>query len=627
MLAQVLQVSPARKMVLCCYSATAVCCLVHKLGPVWISEMSQPARNVDLQRPRRQPLIAAAELFGTGALIGLVMALAGNLFVGGIRALSSLGADLSVLRVPLGAGITLDLRYVISLGLAAVVILAIRRAFGITRWHGPADTIYAAHRTDNEMDLRAGAGSTLAAFVSASAGASVGQYGPLVHLGGTVGCALRRLGLGRIGVDTLIGCGVAGAIAAGFNAPLGGILFAHEAVLRHFAPRTLVPVATAAVVAAAASSFALAPAHMMELALAAPPLHALVGPMLAAGAIFGAIAIVFMVALRRGAALAARLRLRPAVALAIAALGAGLLGGFVPEAMGLGGTTLRTMIDGQYGVAQDALILVAKIILTAFCIGFGFFGGVFSPALVVGASAGALAGKLATATGIASLATAGPALAIAGMAAVAAAVIGAPVATVLIIFELTMSYEFALASLLAVLTAVFISRSFFGQSLFDRQLQDRGINLGAGRGALKMMEMPLSGLATADFPTLAPDATAAEGRSTLQIAQATEAYILDPADGRLLAKLSLLALIDVPDAAPALPLADPDPFQLGADASLLQAIERAVSFVGESIPVVDTKSGQMLGTVTEADLFGAFIDLERSVRDLEAGDGLAGLAK
>ena len=278
-------------------------------------------------------------------------------------------------------------------------------------------------------------------------------------------------------------------------------------------------------------------------------------------------------------------------------------------------------------MAQDALILVAKIILTAFCIGFGFFGGVFSPALVVGASAGALAGKLATATGIASLATAGPALAIAGMAAVAAAVIGAPVATVLIIFELTMSYEFALASLLAVLTAVFISRSFFGQSLFDRQLQDRGINLGAGRGALKMMEMPLSGLATADFPTLAPDATAAEGRSTLQIAQATEAYILDPADGRLLAKLSLLALIDVPDAAPALPLADPDPFQLGADASLLQAIERAVSFVGESIPVVDTKSGQMLGTVTEADLFGAFIDLERSVRDLEAGDGLAGLAK
>lgn len=582
-----------------------------------------PDPSPDLRAQRRAPLITAIELFGTGALIGLAMALAANLFVAGIRAISGWTSGLSGLRVALGAGVALDLRYVLSLSLAAVLILAIRRAFGISRWHGPADTIHAAHRLDNELDLRSGLGSTLAAFVSASAGASVGQYGPLVHLGGTIGCALRRVGLGRIGVDTLIGCGVAGAIAAGFNAPLGGILFAHEAVLRHFAPRTLVPVATAAVVAAAASGYALAPAHMMELGLSAPPLHALVGPMLAAGAAFGAIAIAFMVALRHGAALARNLRLSPAAALAVAAIGAGLLGGLVPEAMGLGGPTLRGMIAGDFTVAQDGLILLAKIVLTAFCIGFGFFGGVFSPALVIGASAGALAGKVVAATGITALASAGPAMAIAGMAAVAAAVIGAPVATVLIIYELTMSYDFALSALLAVLTAVFISRSFFGQSVFDRQLQDRGIDLRPGRGALRMMETPLSGLARDGFPSFTPDATVSEARALLRWAEATEGYIVDPADGRLIGKLSLLALIEpTTPTAPVLPLADPHPFVLAADASLLQAIERAVSFVGETIPIVDPASGRMLGVVTEADLFGAFVALERSVRDLEAGDGL-----
>lgn len=588
--------------------------------------MSDPApdtrpNRADLRVPRRPALLVAAEMFGTGALIGLVMAVAASLFVGLIKAISGTAAAGISLPITL-AGHALDLRFMLQLAVAALALLAIRRVFSITRWHGPADTIHAAHRTDNELDLRAGAGSTLAALVSASAGASVGQYGPLVHLGGTVGCALRRIGLRHVGVDTLIGCGVAGAIAAGFNAPLGGILFAHEAVLRHFAPRTLVPVATAAVVAAAASGYALAPAHMMELRLMAPPLHVLVGPMLGAGAIFGAVAILFMVALRRGAALAARLRLRPAAALAVATLGAGLAGAVVPEAMGLGGATLRGMIEGQFGLGETALILLAKIVLTAFCLGFGFFGGVFSPALVVGAAAGALAGQIAAASGLAVLSGISPALAIAGMAAVAAAVIGAPIATVLIVFELTMSYEFALASLLAVLTAVFVSRSFFGQSLFDRQLLDRGIDLRAGRGALRMMQTPLAGLARDAFASISPTASAADARAALLARAATEGYILSPDDGRLLGKLSVLALLEAAPDTPALDLADPAPFALAADASLLQAVERARSFVGESIPVIESASGRMLGCVTEADLFDAFVQLEHAVRDLEAGDGL-----
>ena len=124
-------------------------------------------------------------------------------------------------------------------------MIGVRKLFGITRWHGPADSIFAAHRTDNELDVKAGFGSTLAAFISASGGASVGQYGPLVHFGATVGSALRSLKFSPLRTDVFIGCGVAGAIAAGFNAPIAGVVFAHEAILRHFSLRAIVPIVIA----------------------------------------------------------------------------------------------------------------------------------------------------------------------------------------------------------------------------------------------------------------------------------------------------------------------------------------------------------------------------------------------
>ena len=82
------------------------------------------------------------------------------------------------------------------------------------RWFGLADTIYTAHRTDNELDIKAGFGSTLAAIISAGSGASVGQYGPIVHFGATLGSVFRRYFSLGLGTDTFIGCGVAAGIAA-----------------------------------------------------------------------------------------------------------------------------------------------------------------------------------------------------------------------------------------------------------------------------------------------------------------------------------------------------------------------------------------------------------------------------
>ena len=114
----------------------------------------------------------------------------------------------------------------------------------LPRWFGPADTIYAAHNKAGKLNLKGGFTSTLASLISISGGASVGIYGPLVHFGATISSFLRRLKfMPKIQHDIIIGSGVAAAISAGFGAPIAGIIFAHETVLRHFSLKAITSIA------------------------------------------------------------------------------------------------------------------------------------------------------------------------------------------------------------------------------------------------------------------------------------------------------------------------------------------------------------------------------------------------
>ena len=106
--------------------------------------------------------------------------------------------------------------------------------------------------------------------------------------------------------------------------------------------------------------------------------------------------------------------------------------------------------------------------LTVACVGTGIHGGIYLPSLFMGAGVGCVVGKVAATFGIAS----GAGLSIAGMAAVAAAVFGAPISTVLIIFEFTRSYEAALVSIIAVTICTLISHRLYAPSFFDRDAKE-----------------------------------------------------------------------------------------------------------------------------------------------------------
>ena len=129
--------------------------------------------------------------------------------------------------------------------------MALIKLFDITKWNGPADSIYAAHQDTEKLDIKTGVASAIAALFSAVGYASVGQCGPLVHFGSTAGTAAKKLLNLRIGTDVVIGCGVAAAISSGFAAPIAGVIFAHEAILRYYSPWAMAPIATSAIFAAA----------------------------------------------------------------------------------------------------------------------------------------------------------------------------------------------------------------------------------------------------------------------------------------------------------------------------------------------------------------------------------------
>ena len=191
-------------------------------------------------------------IISVGLFIGTAVAIATKLFVNSILYLTDLREGSSIFKTKL-MDINLNFAPIITLIVAALVINFIKKRTEIKRFHGPADSIYGAHRTDNEIDTKTGYFSTFAALISAGGGASVGQYGPLVHFGATLGTSIRILTRNALSTDIFIGCGTAAAISAGFNAPIAGLVFAHEALLRHFSIKAITPIAISSFTAAAVS--------------------------------------------------------------------------------------------------------------------------------------------------------------------------------------------------------------------------------------------------------------------------------------------------------------------------------------------------------------------------------------
>lgn len=352
------------------------------------------------------------------------------------------------------------------------------------RGQGVAEVIEARAVKDGRISLRAGAAAAVVSAISLGVGGSAGREGPAVHLGATLASFFdRRLGFTLKDRQTLLGCGAAAAVAASFNAPLAGVLFALEVVMGSYAISVFGPIAASSVAAAIITRLTLGnfPAFAAPEYGPVQPIDAALSAAL--GLLCGLVASAFLVSLQttteRVRRFADRMKFSYVFLPPLGGAAIGLIGAFYPEVFGVGYEAVSRTLAGEYSLQFLLILLALKTLATAITLSCRFGGGVFSPGLMIGALAGAAFG--AAVNLIAPGATAGPSFyAMIGMGAACGAIMGAPISTTLIVFELTGDYAITISLMVSVALATLLTQAIVGKSFFHWILSRRGYDLSEG---------------------------------------------------------------------------------------------------------------------------------------------------
>ena len=476
------------------------------------------------------------------------------------------------------------------------------------RPHAVADVVEAVATRDGRMSVRTGLAAAAVSAASIGVGASVGREGPVVHLGATIGAWLGdRLKLDRSMLRTLLGCGVAAAVAASFNAPIAGAFFALEVVLGHYVLRSFAPVVIASVTGTLVYRL-----HVGDVPTFIQPEHVIASlwefPAFALlGVVSAAVALVLMWSILSAQDWARKVPLPPWLRPALAGLVVGAMALVFPQVLGVGYASTNAALNQSLALWLLLALIPAKIAATAISLGGGFGGGVFSPALFVGAMTGGAFGIIATAI-FPDVSSGHGAYALIGMGAVAAAVLNAPMSTILIVFELTGDYAATIAVMVAVVIASVITHQTIGGSFFIWQLRRRGVDLTDARRARMLRRVRVRTIMDRKFQTVAPSAAAAEIRRLLQNAPHGELFVVD-ADGALSGTITFHDLREAAfdtgrdDELSAADLARRNPPVLRIDDALDRALDILEDQHEPHIPVVEDRDNMVLvGVVHERDV-------------------------
>ncbi|MCF6234392.1 MAG: chloride channel protein [Rhodobacteraceae bacterium] len=419
--------------------------------------------------------------------IGIVAGFAALFFRKGINALQSLlyGTDDVRHLHSFAEGLPWYMILLIPIigGLVVGLILHLFTPDGRVR--AVADVIEGAALRDGRVEIRAGMASALASLITLSSGGSSGREGPVVHLAAMVSTWVsNRIHANGITGRDLLGCAVAAAVSASFNAPIAGALFALEVVLRHFAVHAFAPIVIASVAGTVINRLEFG--NVAEFTMSTPgalQFYAELPAFLILGLVCGLVAVVLMHSVFWAETIGDHLHdrtglprwLRPAIAGAMV----GALAIAYPHVIGVGYETTRAALSGDFLLHQAVVFAVIKTIAVAITVGGRMGGGVFSPALMVGALTGLAFGMVATGL-LPNVSGTHTLYAFAGMGAVAAAVLGAPISTTLIVFELTGDWQIGIAVMIAVSMSTALASRLVHRSFFLTQLERRGIHLAAG---------------------------------------------------------------------------------------------------------------------------------------------------
>lgn len=305
-------------------------------------------------------------------------------------------------------------------------------------------------------------------------GQSVGREAPSVHLGAAASSLIgQRLQLPNNAVRTMVACGSAAAIAASFNTPLAGVVFAMEVVMMEYTVIGFTPV----IVSSVAATVITRAVYADQVVFFVPQLG--LGSLLelsyilVMGLTLGAISAFFVAMVR----FFVRISQRVPVFLKFSLCGVfvGLIASRLPEVLGMGYDTVNAAVIGDIAVSTLALLMLAKLIASAACVGVGMPGGLIGPSIVIGSMVG---GLFAYGAGFIPGFTSGYGLYVMlGMGAMMSATLHAPLAALVTLLELTANPHLILPAMLAIVSANITAREFFNQeSIFAFALRDAGLD-------------------------------------------------------------------------------------------------------------------------------------------------------
>ncbi|MCJ7595841.1 MAG: chloride channel protein [Desulfobacterales bacterium] len=453
---------------------------------------------------------------------------------------------------------------------------------------------------------------SMASAISIGTGGSVGREGPIVQIGSAIGSSIGQLL--RVSADrirTLVGCGAAAGIAATFNAPIAGAMFALEIILGDFGLATFSPIVISSVTATAVSRHFLGnfpafqvPSYQLVSAWELP-LYVLLG------LFCSLVAVTFTTTLYKVEDLFDRVRFPEYLKAVGGGLILGLMALLFPHILGVGYPAINLALLGKLSWGVMLLLVVFKIMATSITIGSGGSGGIFAPSLFLGSMAGGFFGTVVHSLLPGITASVG-AYSIVGMAGVVSGTTHGPMSAILILFEMTGNYRIILPVMIACIISSVASGQLLKDSIYTLKLARRGVNIKAGKEVNILKSMRVKEAMNPEVDTIPENLSLGSLAEKISRSKYNSFPIVD-ASGSLTGMLSYVDYHDVVfdenlvNLVVAKELATQNVVTVSTDDSLYTALERITAKDFSILPVVSSYNPkQLLGVLTRRDIMAAY---------------------
>ena len=453
---------------------------------------------------------------------------------------------------------------------------------------------------------------SLASAVSISTGGSVGREGPIVQIGSAIGSTLGQiLKVSADRMRTLVGCGAAAGIAATFNAPIAGSMFALEIILGDFGLATFSPIVISSVVATAVSR-----AYLGDTPAFIVPTYELVSvwefPIyLFLGLFCAVVGVTFTKTLYRIEDLFDSFKFPEYLKAVIGGLILGALGLAFPQILGVGYGAMDMVLMQQIAWWLMLLLVIVKILATSITIGSGGSGGIFAPSLFLGAMAGGFFGMVVHTLFPATTASPG-AYSIVGMGAVVAATTHGPLSAILILFEMTGDYKIILPLMFSCIVGAIASGQLLKDSIYTLKLGRRGVNIKEGKEVNILKSIHVSEVMTRGVETISEGCTMEVMADIIAKSKFNSFPVLD-SDDRLAGIVSFndyseaIFNEDLKHLLVAKDLATSDVVTVSADDNLYAALEKISRKDFATLPVMSVRDpGRLVGIISRRDIIRAY---------------------